>query len=116
MDSLKWFRIQAMYQINPSFNSDEELSEVEKIQLRNEGITDDFETDYAYLNLGEDTIIHLNPKCFIPKKDNDRKYRKYYTEIVMKSGDVIYAVGKPENVYDKLNEYLDSLPTKEVLN
>lgn len=85
----------------------DELTDVERIQLKNEGILEDYEQGTAVLNLTEDTIVHLIPKCFIPK---EKKYKKYYTEIVMKSGDVLFAVGKPENVYKQLNEYLDSFP------
>lgn len=106
MDTLNWFKIQVVYPITSGIEN-EELSEIEKIQLMNEGILDDYETDYAYLNLAEDTIVHINPKAFI-KKGNVNK--RYFSEIVMKSGDVIFAVGKPEAVYTKVNEYLNNLP------
>ena len=110
MDSLNWFKIDCIYPITTDFNGDGELSDVERIQLKNEGILEDYEQGTAVLNLAEDTIVHLIPKCFIPK---GKIYKKYYTEIVLKSGDIMFAVGKPEQVYDKVNDYLDSLPNSK---
>ena len=107
MDSLNWFKFECIYPLNYSFTGEDELSEVEQIKLKNEGIFDEYETGIGILNIGQDTIVHLIPKCFIPK---GKINKKYYTEIVMKSGDIIYAVGKAEQLYDKLNEYLDSVP------
>jgi hypothetical protein len=113
MDALNWFKLDCIYPLTSDFNGSEELSDVEKIQLRNEGILDDYETGTVILNLAEDTIVHLIPKCFIPKGKTNRKY---YTEIVMKSGDVVYGLGKPDFIYDKLNAYLDILEVKRESN
>jgi len=107
MGSLNWFKFDCIYPLTSDFNSGEELGEIERLNLQNEGILDDYEIGTAILNLGQDTIVHLIPKCFIPKGKTNRKY---YTEIVMKSGDVIFALGKPDMVYDKLNAYLADIP------
>ena len=109
-DYLNWFKVMCIYSLQPNLDNSEELSEIDKIQLTNKGIIFDFATDYCYLNLSEDTVIRAEPRCFIPKEGGERKNRKYFTEVVMKSGDVFYAVGKPEDFYDKLNEYILSLP------
>ncbi len=110
MDSLHWFKIDCIYPISVDFNGEGELTDIEKIQLKNEGILDDYETGAAVLNLGEDTIVHLIPKCFIPK---GKVYKKYYTEIVMKSGDILFAVGKPDQVYEKINDYLSLIKSED---
>jgi hypothetical protein len=31
----------------------------------------------------------------------------------MKSGDILFAVGKPDQVYYKINDYLESLPDRK---
>jgi len=41
MDSLNWFKIDCIYPITTEFNGDTELSDVERIQLKNEGILED---------------------------------------------------------------------------
>lgn len=106
MDTLNWLKLDCIYPISSGLN-EEEIGEVERIQLRNEGIFDDYEQGVAILNLGNDPITHMIPKCFIPK---GKVNKKYYTEIILASNNVIYAVGKPEQVYDKITEYVDSLP------
>ena len=35
------------------------------------------------------------------------KYKKYYSEVVLESGNIIFAVGKPESVMKLLMEYLN---------
>jgi hypothetical protein len=113
MDTLKWFKIECIYPIDLDFNGNgNELSEIDQLRLKNEGLLEDYETGVAVLNLLEDVIVHLLPKVFIPK---GKVYKKYYTEVVMKSGDILYAVGRPDQVYDKVNDYLESLPEKPIL-
>ena len=90
MELLNWFKIDCLYPITSGMENTDELTDVERIQLKNEGILEDYEQGVAVLNLVEDTIVHLIPKCFIPK---GKVYKKYYTEIVLKSGDLVYAVG-----------------------
>jgi hypothetical protein len=107
MDSLQWFSISIIHPINSAFNTDEEIDELDKIRLLNEGLLDDYETTIGYFSLGRNTIIALNPKVFIPKGKTNKKY---YTEVVFENGDVIYSAGKPEVIYSKLNEYFDSIP------
>ena len=110
MELLNWFKIDCLYPITSGMDNSEELSEVERIQLRNEGITDGYEQGVAVLNLVEDPIIHIIPKCFIPKGKTNRKY---YSEIILKSGDVVYAVGRPDAVYEKINEYWAQFEPKQ---
>ena len=116
MEHLNWFKVLIIYPITSELDSNEELSDVEKIQLRNEGILEGYETDFGYYNLIEDPIRSVNPKVFLPKdntKEMVRKNKKYFSEIVFASGDVVYAVGKPDSIYDKLNDYVDKLPVPE---
>ena len=106
MDYLNWFKISVIYPLTSSF-SDEELSEVDQIRLRNEGLLDDYETDTGVYNLSADPIVQLNPKAFIPK---GKVNKKFYTEMIFQSGNITYALGKPDSVYEKINEYLNGLP------
>ena len=66
MDTLKWFKIECIYPIDLDFNGNE-ISEIDQLRLRNEGLLEDYETGVAVLNLLEDVIVHLLPKVFIPK-------------------------------------------------
>lgn len=109
MDTLLWFKIQIIYPLNSSLD-ESEISEVEAIRLRNEGLLDDYETDIGVFNLANDPITHITPKAFIPKGKTNKKY---YSEIVFESGNVVLALGKPESVYDKILEYHRSLPALE---
>lgn len=105
-DTLLWFKIQIIYPLNSSINA-EEISEVEAIRLRNEGLLDDYETDIGVFNLASDPISQIHPKAFIPKGKTNKKY---YSEIIFESGNMVMALGKPESVYDKILEYSKSLP------
>ena len=113
MDSLQWFSISIIHPINSAFNTDEEIDELDKIRLLNEGLLDDYETTIGYFCLSRNTITQLNPKVFIP---NGKTNKKYYTEIVFENGDLVYSPGKPDVIYSKLNEYYDSLPIPDVDN
>ncbi len=113
MDSLQWFSISIIHPINSAFNTDEEIDELDKIRLLNEGLLDDYETTIGYFCLSRNTITQLNPKVFIPKGKTNKKY---YTEIVFENGDLVYSPGRPEVIYSKLNEYYESLPIPVVDN
>ena len=103
-----WLKLPIIHVVTSGLN-EEELSEIEEIQLRNEGLLDgdEVEVSFGYFNVGVDTIKRLNPKCFVPK---DRKRKRYYTEVVFDSGDMEWADGKPEEIYKLISEYIDSLP------
>jgi len=107
MDELKWFKIEVIYPLDSGLGSNEEPSEIDLIRLKSEGLVEDYETDIAVFNLSNNTISQLNPRCFVPK---GKINKKYYTEIVFENGDFVFAVGKPEYVYSKVNEYLLTLP------
>jgi hypothetical protein len=107
MDSLNWFKIEVCYNITGGLDSDEPLTEIEKIQLSNEGEGVEYEVGWAYFNLNQDAIKHIHPKAFV-KKGNVKK--TYITELILRSGRIYYANHKPEKVYELLNDYLDNLP------
>lgn len=108
-DPLLWFQLSIIYPLSSNFDSDESISEVDQIKLRNEGLLDDDEVEIGtgYYNLARNAISQLNPKCFVPK---GKMRKRFYTEVVFDDGDVIYANAKPSDVYDKLGEYYLSLP------
>jgi hypothetical protein len=103
-DKINWFKIPIIYPLTASFLTEEEISEVDRIKLNNEGLLNDFETDTGYFNLLQDPIVMLMPKCFIPK---DKVNKKFYTELIFASGMVAYALGKPSSVYEALTKYID---------
>lgn len=107
MDNLFWFKIDVCYNITGGLENDEPLSEVEKIQLQNEGSEVEYEVGTAYLNIGRDPIKQIHPKTFV-KKGNVKK--TYISEIVLSSGRIYYPNCKPEKLYELYNDYINSLP------
>lgn len=103
-DLLQYLKLQVIYPVTFKFVSDEEISEVDKIRMKNVGFIDDdeFEVGEGYYNVSIAVPFALNPKCFIPK---DFKRKRHYTEIIFEDGTVIFADGKPETVYQTLNDY-----------
>ena len=80
-DLIKWLKIPIIYPITSDFLTNEELSEVDRIKLNNEGILEDFETTEGYYNLSNDAICQLNPKCFVPKgKTNKMNLKALYLQ------------------------------------
>ena len=104
---LHWLKLDVIFPIQSGLGN-EEMSEIDTIRLRSEGIEDGFETGTAYCNIGHDPIVQINPRCFIPK---GRQNRKYYSEIVLQSGTIIYGIGKPDLIYSKLSEYAAQFDT-----
>lgn len=104
MDALNWFKLDVLYKVTSGLFDEDELSEVDLIRLKAEGLMngDSYEKDTCIISLGEDTIIRVEPRAFIPKGG---KNKKYYSEVIFKSGDVVFAEGKPNEVYEKLNKY-----------
>ena len=109
---LNWFKIKVIFPITTGLDGNEEVSEVQRIQM---GLKDgdQYETGIGIYPIHLDQIIKLNPKCFIPK---DKQNKKYYTEIIFESEYIICADYKPEAVYDALEEYFDSFPPIELEN
>ena len=101
---LNWLKLKVIFTITQGLDS-EELSETQRMSMHlKDG--DQYETGTAVYQLREDfTISQLNPRCFVPK---DRDNKKYYTEVVFSDGNIIYADGKPEAVYQVIEEYIDS--------
>jgi len=111
LDNIKWFKIPIIFPITSGFASKEDLSEIDIIKMKNEGLENqDVETDMGFYNLVNDPICQLNPKCFIPK---GKFNKKYYTEIIFASGDKVYALGRPSSVYEAINKYTEMFPTEK---
>lgn len=107
---LNWFEIDVYMPLSADLFSDEEQNEIDKIKLASAGINDAYEIAKAYYNLAQNSITALNPKCFIPKGKTNKKY---YTEIIFTNGDYALAVGKSIDVYEKIKEYVLTLPELE---
>ena len=101
----EWFAVQCIYKIESSLyetnEEDEEDELLKSIRYKNSGAKEDYEFDIAYLNLIDDPIANLLPYCIFPKGANNKKY---LTQIVLASGNTLYAIGKPESIYEKLIE------------
>ncbi len=112
-DLLKWFKIQCIYPVSSGLSTDldedQEDVELKRIRFKANDI-DQFETGYAFLSLSEDPITNITPGCLLPK---DGKNKKNFTLITLSSGNLIYALGKPEDVYDKLNEHQELISVIE---
>lgn len=106
---LNWLKLKVIFPITAGLEDSEEVSEVQRMQMHlKDG--DQYEFEYGYYNLGQDMIIHLNPKCFIPK---DKQNKKYYTQVIFASEYVVLVDGKPESIYKQIEDYIDSLPEEE---
>lgn len=110
-DTLKWFKIQCIYPVSSSLrvdtdNEDLEDDDLKRIRMKSMGV-EQYEIGFAFLCFGIDPIMHMEPGCLLPREG---KNRKNFTAIILESGNVIYALGKPEEVYDKINEYYNSFP------
>jgi len=113
-DTLKWFKVQCIYPVSSNLrvdtdNDDSEDNELKRIRFQNNGV-EQYEIGYAFLSLISDPIMHLEPGCLLPREG---KNRKNFTAIIMESGNIVYALGKPEEVYERINEYIESFPEPE---
>jgi hypothetical protein len=97
---IDWFKIEIIYPKTVNL-SGEELDSDESWRVPKDD--DIYSIETGYFNLTDDPIAQLNPRAFIP---SEKKNRKQFTEIVFLSGNVTYAVGNPESVYQKVAEYL----------
>lgn len=105
---MQGFKIEVYCQVTRNLETAEELSEVDEIRLKNEGVfIDEHEKEFAFVNLEIEVIAQLNPRCFVPKNGF---HKRWATEIVFDSGRIIFAVGKPTEVMELINKYYDSLP------
>lgn len=111
MEFYDWFKIEVIYKLTAGLDA-EELSEIEQIQLKSEGLLngDDFEKGEAYINLGLNPIKSLEPRCFVPK---GKQYKKYFTEVVFDDGTAVNADYKSGELYAILKEYYNQIPDIE---
>ena len=103
-----WFKIDILYKITSGIEQ-EELSELDAIRLRNEGLLngDEYEKGEAYINLGLNPIKSIEPRCFVPK---GKQNKKYFTEVIFDDGTAVNADYKPIELYSILKEYYEKLP------
>ena len=109
-----WHKIKVLFPVTSKVNPDvdeEPPSEVQQIQMRNLGLLDSLDTEYAYFDIVADPIMKFMAGSYLPK---DATNKRSFTIIVFMSGDTVNAVGKP---IDLLNEYMEFLKTipKEVI-
>lgn len=96
---MEFFKIDIIYPVTSGLIEGEELTEMERLTYH---LKDGYKVDSGYWDLISDPICQLNPRCFIPK---DGENNKYFTEVVFLSGNLAYAVGKPDSVLIKINDY-----------
>ena len=101
---IEWFKIEIIYPKTVNLSGDE-LDSDESWRVPKDD--DIYATEIGFFNLGEDPIVQLNPRAFIPQNG---KNRKQFTEVVFLSGNISYAVGRPSEVMEQINKYLESLP------
>ena len=106
MSELGWFKLKVIFPLTVGLDDSEEVDEIKRLQM---GLKDgdQYETEFGFYPIHLDQIIKLNPKCFVPK---DKQNKKYYTEVIFQSEHVVYADGKPEIVYKALEDYMQQFP------
>lgn len=97
---MDWFKIDIIYPKTINLSGEEPDDDQSWRMPKDEDI---YATETGYFNLTEDPIVQLNPRAFIPK---DGKNRKQFTEVVFLSGNISYAVGKPDDIYAKIRDFL----------
>lgn len=107
--NLNWLKLKVIFNVTAGLDGSEEISEVQRMQM---GLKDgdQYETELGIYPVHIDPIMKLNPKCFIPK---DKQNKKYYTEVIFQSEFIIYADGKPEVVYKAIEDYYSQFPELE---
>jgi hypothetical protein len=112
-----WFKIKCIFPVTTNVKGIETEEEEEdpilkRIRLKEAGVDDEYETEYAYFNLITDPIMHLFPMSLLAK---DYKNKKSLTLIVFESGNTATAIGKPDDVFKELSDFIANMPevTKE---
>jgi hypothetical protein len=104
---LKPLKIKIIYPTNRTISEeevDEELTELDLMRVKNDGLEYGYKYDWGYFFLDQDMIAQLNPKCVLKKGKTNITY---YTEVVFVSGSIALAQGKPEDIYKLVDEYLN---------
>jgi hypothetical protein len=110
----QWFKVRVMFPVTSSIEGhniedEDEDPVLRKIRLEQAGVTDN-ETEWAYFNIVADPIMHLMAGSYLPK---DGKNKRSYTLIVFESGNSVTAVGKPEEIFKDLIEFMSKIPEKD---
>lgn len=101
---MEMFEIEIIYPITKGLINEDELSDIDVIQLKNDGIEADCGVDYGYWDLASDPIVQINPRAFVPI---GKKRPKYYCEVVFQSGNISMANGKPADLKAKIEAFLN---------
>ena len=107
-----WSKVDIIYKMTSDIGQDE-LSELDEIRLKNEGLLngDEYERGECYINLGLNPIKSIEPRCFVPK---GKQNKKYFTEVIFDDGTSVNADYKPLELYTLLKTYYEGLPEAEV--
>lgn len=110
-DYLRWLKIKVLVEVKSRLDTDEDEDDtLKEIRLENEGAAAYIE-GFDYIG-PEDPIINLAQGCLIPKKGKKR----FYTIVTLKSGNVHYALGTTQEVYDQINAYEELLANESLEN
>ena len=99
-----WQTIRETLEPDADEEEEAELTDIDQIRLRNEGLEYGYKYDWGYFFLDQDMIAQLNPKCVLKKGNTNITY---YTEVVFVSGSIALAQGKPEDIYKLVDDYLN---------
>jgi len=103
----QWFKVKVIYPITKKPNGLELDYEDRDPALEKagyyDGLEEGYETEYAYFNLIADPIMHLMAGSFKP---NEKSNKRNYTLIVFESGNSVQAVGKPDDIFKELMEFI----------
>lgn len=106
---MDFFELNILYQTRSSLlikDDDEDDEVLKKVRLNNDG-DGEYKTDVGYFDVMTDPVVQLEPSYLLTK---DGSTKKYFTIVTFASGNSVYAIGKPENVYKKMCDYNESLP------
>lgn len=100
--NLNWFELEILFptDLGGFDNGEDEKDDLlERIKLKNDG--GKYRKEKGYFNLNEDIITAISPGYLLVEDG----FKGHYSIVAFKSGATVTAVGKPEKIYEKLNQY-----------
>lgn len=105
------FKVKIIFPVTNKISEDEvdeeEISETDRITMKNDGLEYGYEFGWGYWDLLKDSILQINPRCVLKKGASNKKY---YSEVVFESNSIAYSAHKPEELFELLIKFKEENP------